>query len=252
MPIVNFGDVEEEKWLSKYSLVELQEMTKYNNSFEIIDSNIKLPLHKDCDKNYLDGEYEFKNILLDQRMYKDHLVKVSNKGRIEIDGDIKPQDHDIKKGLIIKIPGQDTPEIVHRLVALTWRDGKTTLDKHTNEYCIVHHLDGNAFNNDYENLLWVTWSQHEMIHIAGNWFKNGCQLIFKGNEFILKNVSGKIINGEYNIFGDYRTSSWIEFYSNKRSTLDFERIYFNQLILKDNVSFINNINNLIGEWKLGN
>jgi hypothetical protein len=250
MSIVNFGEEDEDKWLTEYSLIELQEMTRDNYSFEIKNDGRILPLHRDINIEYFEGEYEFKIFQNNQEEYKNIVIRVSNKGRIEINGKIKPQKHDKNKGLIIDIL-ESFPEKVHRLVGLTWRDGKNTLDQYDKKYYIVHHLNGNAYDNDYKNLLWVTCSQHTMIHIKGIWIKNNCQLIIKGNEFIFKNDIGHIINGKFIIMGSQENTR-ILFMANKKSMLILERPSFYTIILKNNTNFINEINDLIGVWNLNN
>ena len=34
----------------------------------------------------------------------------------------------------------------------------------TNEKLVVHHRDGNKYNNHINNLIWLTYSQHSYVH----------------------------------------------------------------------------------------
>jgi len=84
---------------------------------------------------------------------------VSKYGRVStLDGKILPQT--IFKGyLIVTDPSGRYPlESVHRLVALTW-----LTDNYKKGY-VVHHIDGNGFNNRVDNLVWEENLQHAITH----------------------------------------------------------------------------------------
>ncbi|WP_461247717.1 hypothetical protein, partial [Treponema sp. R6D11] len=102
-------------------------------------------------------------------------MKVSNFGRIKLENDMneiinieKMVQKKEKNGLKFNYPvlvGDDFFTIVHRLVAETFpKRLKTDPDLNFNIYKYVHHVDGNCFNNNENNLLWVTPYQHALIH----------------------------------------------------------------------------------------
>ena len=55
---------------------------------------------------------------------------------------------------------------LHRLVALYFIPNP-------NKKEIVHHIDGNAFNNDVTNLMWVTQQEHKALHALMRQQKKG-------------------------------------------------------------------------------
>ncbi|MGF7431066.1 HNH endonuclease signature motif containing protein [Thermoanaerobacterium thermosaccharolyticum] len=72
--------------------------------------------------------------------------------------------HWISNGYIFtKINGKDVP--IHRLVA------STVIGRPLKPTEIVHHIDGNKLNNQPQNLLIVTRSQHRTIHNFEMWAK---------------------------------------------------------------------------------
>ena len=87
-------------------------------------------------------------------------IEVSQYGRVrdKKNGDILEQT--IFKGyLIVKDPSDKHPlERVHRLVALTW------LNDDYEKGMVVHHIDGNGFNNRVDNLEWKTQKEHAIDH----------------------------------------------------------------------------------------
>ena len=93
-------------------------------------------------------------------------VLVSNYGRIlsmdeseiyEQFPDENPTQYDY---LHVRVPGKRPfTVLVYRLVAETWCPRP---DK--NLYTEVHHISNNGFDNREQNLMWVTKSQHAMIH----------------------------------------------------------------------------------------
>jgi len=86
-------------------------------------------------------------------------IKVSQYGRVmDMNNNILKQT--IFKGyLIVEDPSDKNPlERIHRLVALTWlKDGYK-------KGMVVHHKDGNGFNNRVDNLEWKTKEEHAIDH----------------------------------------------------------------------------------------
>ena len=52
---------------------------------------------------------------------------------------------------------------IHKLVALAFKGKYKKYKRMT-----IHHKDGNKQNNDYRNLLWLSYSEHKRIH-KGNY-----------------------------------------------------------------------------------
>jgi hypothetical protein len=99
---------------------------------------------------------------------KEHEVKVSNLGRIIIDGiENKPKEN---KGLLYIF--ENIP--VHRLVC------EAFLPEPIGFSSQIHHIDNNGLNNNIKNLLNLTYEQHASIHLF-MWDK------FKFENDILKN-----------------------------------------------------------------
>ena len=73
------------------------------------------------------------------------------------------------KGYLIveDLTGRSPLERVHRLVALTWLHDEylqKKRDKKKEENLVVHHIDGNGFNNFVGNLEWKTSGEHAVDH----------------------------------------------------------------------------------------
>jgi hypothetical protein len=95
-------------------------------------------------------------------------VQVSQYGRVRTkDGNMLNQTS-FKEYLIVEDPSNQYPlERVHRLVALTWLHDEylqKNKEKKKEEYLIVHHKDGNGFNNFANNLEWRTNGEHAVDH----------------------------------------------------------------------------------------
>jgi hypothetical protein len=176
------------------TLKELQDKLLPPPYNPIIPDGETEPIHKNK-KGLLKDEFEFRNLpkyCFDDKSFFGQ-VEISNKGRIKINREIKEQLLNKNSELIIDIPGKKyNPQKVWTLVALTWRDGKDTKDYYDRKSyrIIVHHLDNNGYNNDYNNLLWVTPSKHTAIHIKGIWKKENEQIIFFENKFKIKTING--------------------------------------------------------------
>jgi hypothetical protein len=87
-------------------------------------------------------------------------LEVSQYGRVKKkNGNKILKQYIFNKHLIVKnLNGKSPFERVHRLVALAWLE---------NEYqkgMVVHHKDGNGFNNRVDNLEWLTKEQHKEKH----------------------------------------------------------------------------------------
>jgi len=88
-------------------------------------------------------------------------LQVSQYGRVKNkSGELLPQT--IFKGyLIVEDPSEkNSLERVHRLVALTWLKDEYVKGKRM----VVHHKDGNGFNNRIDNLEWKTNEEHAIVH----------------------------------------------------------------------------------------
>jgi hypothetical protein len=133
-----------------------------------------VPIHLNKNPNLLKGELCFKEF------YYNHDIIVSNIGRIKYKNEFADQFYD---GVCyintnnIKHPRED----VHRLVALPW------FKYNGNDYCAIHHINNNGYNNNMENLLVTTPAQHEMIHIKGIWKHENVFMEFYKNEFVIYN-----------------------------------------------------------------
>jgi hypothetical protein len=157
------------------------------------------------------------------------------------------------------------PQKVWTIVALTWRDrentsdGYKTTDHHYNknsDRTYIHHLDNNGYNNDYKNLLWVTPSEHKMIHIKGIYFQMDYQLKFYGNNFLLLEKDKEIIRGKFcfNIQSILENGNFIDkgdmmFISDKESIFYFEQKELGSFILRENQGKIIYIKELCGKWE---
>jgi hypothetical protein len=252
MSIIDFGEGLEDKWMAEFDLGVLQKMVVYNNHHAITIPGRNSPIHLDKNGSLYENETEFKKFPQEFLNNKNILVEISEIGRIKIDGEIKEQYYNNKCGLIINIPGQKSPEIGHRIVALTWRNGVNTSDKYNSfkGFVYVHHLNNNAYDNNYKNLLWVTPSQHEMIHINGIWTNDKFQLSFLGDNFLLNFDAKEMIKGKFIIQDIDKNEKNIIFKSNKKSILYFERPNFGNIIIKSGLNFVNDIDGLTGNWKL--
>jgi len=89
-------------------------------------------------------------------------LQVSQYGRVKIkDSNIILKQTVHNKHLIVEDPiDRDSLERVHRLVALTWLGEKYEKGKGM----VVHHIDGNGFNNRVDNLEWKTKEEHATEH----------------------------------------------------------------------------------------
>ena len=106
------------------------------------------------------------------------LLQVSQYGRVKIKGGNLLKQTVLKEYLIVENPGNNFPfeiegtnkkmpfEWVHRLVAFTWLGEKKENDM------VVHHINGNTFNNQVDNLEWITRKEHAKKH-GGDIDKDG-------------------------------------------------------------------------------
>ena len=102
-------------------------------------------------KEYFDVDCDFKEVFKDVLNHENY--SISNKGRVwskRRDKFLKPSvnSSDYKK---VVLDGKNL--YVHRLVAEVFCDNK-------NQYNEVNHIDGNKWNNNYNNLEWVTKSEN--------------------------------------------------------------------------------------------
>lgn len=107
----------------------------------------------------------------------------------------------IKGYLTVKIKGYTY--LVHEIVAEAYH--KEAIDKirGTNQKCHIHHLDGNKFNNDFNNLLPMKEQDHINYHKKVN-FKIPDYAYYKiyayfTNELNLKNPENIVYSFLYNI-----------------------------------------------------
>ena len=88
-------------------------------------------------------------------------LKISNCGRVEINGDIKTQADESGKTGYLKVMGYPGLGMVYNLVANTWI-------KKPDNYCSdcildVHHITNNGYDNRPENLIWLKKCDHSRI-----------------------------------------------------------------------------------------
>jgi hypothetical protein len=148
-----------EVWTRDIPLVEFVEFAKRdrNTRYEKILMNGIAP----CDNRSVEpmaGELFKKHPEVD--------VLVSNYGRVlsldksEIFEQVPDADPARYDYLYVRVPGKRLhTELVYRLVAETW-----CLRPDRNLYTVVHHISNNGYDNREQNLMWVTKSQHAMIH----------------------------------------------------------------------------------------
>jgi len=88
-----------------------------------------------------------------------HSLEVSKSGTIRKtdNREILEQKKYKEKYFTVEYPGEKRKfEFVHRLVALTWLND--TFEK--GKRLVVHHIDGNGFNNNADNLKWMNACDH--------------------------------------------------------------------------------------------
>jgi hypothetical protein len=128
-------------------------------------------------------------------------IIVTNYGRIWVDGRM---DFEKNNGVYV-FRKNGKVEQIHRLIAGNYCPLIYCKNRYWDK--AVHHIDGNGFNNQCFNLLWVTYSQHTMIHLKGIWYKENYQLEFKGNKYCLNKGDVKQFDGEFEI-ADNANNSW--------------------------------------------
>jgi hypothetical protein len=164
-------------------------------------------------------------------------IIVSDYGRIWVDGKMEFEKND---GVYV-IRKEYSCEQAHRLVAITWCKGYET-DK------VVHHIDGNGFNNYYKNLLWVKDDEHLKIHIKGKWIKDNYIINFSGNGFdICYNNGHTINNGVFDITCDVKWNKidnrWSKDIEYKLKLMASGSELIIDLIYKPNQIILNNFQN---------
>jgi hypothetical protein len=205
--IVYYLNIGEEKMFVNLSLEELQNRVQPPPYKPVFLKGESVPIHLNEKLNLLNGELNFQKFPDYCKKYwenKNIQMEISNKGRIKIDGKIEKQYLNSKNVLHINIPGVKDPQRVWTLVALAWRNGNNTADYYdrNTKRTTVHHLDNNGYNNDYNNLLWVTPSEHEMIHIKGIWKHENVFMEFYKNEFIIYNNNIEFYHGTFSFIDD--------------------------------------------------
>jgi hypothetical protein len=147
---------------------------------EHFEKNMKIMVFRNmCNNGYLIGHDKDRiNIIhagWDKYQCNDIYLKTSNYGRVWLQND---KDEIIDKEKIVQkkeksglkfdypiVGGDDYFTIIHRLVAETFLnklENGSYIDYDIYKY--VHHIDGNCYNNNENNLLWVTPYQHALIH----------------------------------------------------------------------------------------
>jgi hypothetical protein len=185
----------------------------------IILEGESVPIHLNKKNGLLKDESIFKEF---PRYYNPD-IEVSNIGRVKYKGKFSDQIYDDERGVLyIKTSNTRHPrEDVHRLVALPWfnYDGQ--------DYCAIHHIDNNGYNNRMENLLIVTPAQHEIIHIKGIWKHGGIFMEFYENKFTIYNNS-ILYKGTFSFTDDNIKKSANThlnlFYKDKKITLSHQNI----------------------------
>lgn len=87
--------------------------------------------------------------------------KVSNLGRVKINGNIMQQEDKNGYTGYLQIKGYPALGLVWNLVAETWL--KTPSDK-TDKIYHVHHLSNNGYDNSVYNLIWLDKATHAKIN----------------------------------------------------------------------------------------
>ena len=127
-----------------------------------------IPIYKITDIEILPGEIfekypkniniaylEFRNFLKKSQ----DIIEVSNFGRIKINNVIQEQ-KEIKYGWLFIDAINKKPYYIYRLVAEIWCPCPVI---ETNRDWHVHHINNNGYNNRSDNLIWVTFNEHNII-----------------------------------------------------------------------------------------
>jgi hypothetical protein len=126
---------------------------------ETVDKEIEIdgiPICKNMQIEPLNGEIFEK--------YKSTNIEVSNIGRIKLEDEILKQYKIYDGYLYVCLPYSVQnyppyiPDLVYRLVAETW------VIKNDEKLNIVHHISNNGYDNTRENLMWVNYWQHILLH----------------------------------------------------------------------------------------
>lgn len=143
---------------------------------------------------------------------------ISNYGRLwsnKTKKFLKPYKSQSGKGyysIKLSIKNQRKSYDIHRLVATYFCNGKT------NEKNIVNHIDGNIFNNYYENLEWTTTQENT---IKGQ--------LRTGRHF-LGNATGCILYKDGIIIGEFKSITQAAKYASQRggSSTSLQKYYKDQ------------------------
>ena len=102
----------------------------------------------------IDFDEEFKNCPFNTSLEVSQYGIVRKKG-----GEILKRGVYKDKYFIVEDPsGKRQFELVHRLVAITWKNEGYEKGKRL----FVHHIDSNGFNNNKDNLVWMNACVHAM------------------------------------------------------------------------------------------
>ncbi len=137
------------KFENSYASQKQEEVIKDENG-NIIEEFIEVP-------DYKDKRYKVSNLGRIQRRIGNEYVIVPQilyNGNLYMDKNAFEKKNTKYKNIQI-----NTSKPIYRFVAETWLK-KTT----TNERWEVHHVDNNEYNNEVNNLIWVTSEQHREIH----------------------------------------------------------------------------------------
>ena len=157
----NMQATNRESFIVEYSIDDLRNLIQFPLLFKPVNFYKGLPIHLVEDEEIVGELFKTGDIYFKNEKITGIKIEASNYGRIRIDRRIRIQSSRNEEDYdYLHIPNMELPD-VHRIISFIWHTKPVGVNY---DELIVHHISNNGYDNRPCNLLWVTSSEHKLIH----------------------------------------------------------------------------------------